>query len=99
MARFQTGFKFALRHGYDCAIQVDADGQHIPSEIEKLLKPLTEEEFDVVIGSRYLDKNDYQTTFLRRVGAVALLKNELQTKSESEAPESNNVKSKDTSNR
>ncbi len=63
MARFQTGFKFALRHGYDCAIQVDADGQHIPSEIEKLLKPLTEEKFDVVIGSRYLDKNDYQTTF------------------------------------
>ena len=46
-----------------------------------------------------LIKNDYQTTFLRCVGAVALLKNELQTKSESEAPESNNVKSKDTSNR
>lgn len=92
-------FTFALRNGYDYAIQVDADGQHIPSEIAKLLKPLTEEEFDVVIGSRYLDKNDYQTTFLRRVGAVALLKNELQTKSESEAPESNNVKSKDTSNR
>lgn len=88
-----------MRNGYDYAIQVDADGQHIPSEIAKLLKPLTEEEFDVVIGSRYLDKNDYQTTFLRRVRAVALLKNELQTKSESEAPESNNVKSKDTSNR
>jgi len=69
----QTGFKFALRNGYDYAIQVDADGQHNPSEIEKLLKPLTEEEFDVVIGSRYLDKNDYQTTFLRRVGAVIFM--------------------------
>ena len=30
-------FTFALRNGYDYAIQVDADGQHIPSEIEKLL--------------------------------------------------------------
>ncbi len=69
-----------MRNRYDYTIQVDADGQHIPSEIEKLLKPLTEEEFDVVIGSRYLDKNDYQTTFLRRVGAVALLKNELRLK-------------------
>ncbi len=66
----QTGFKFALRNGYEYAIQVDADGQHIPSEIEKLLKPLNEEKFDVVIGSRYLDKNDYQAPFLRRVGAV-----------------------------
>jgi len=69
----QTGFKFALRNGYEYAIQVDADGQHIPSEIEKLLKPLTEEKFDVVIGSRYLDKNDYQAPFLRRVGAVIFM--------------------------
>jgi len=69
----QTGFKFALRNGYEYAIQVDADGQHIPSEIEKLLKPLNEEKFDVVIGSRYLDKNDYQAPFLKRVGAVIFM--------------------------
>ncbi len=69
----QTGFKFALRNGYNYAIQVDADGQHNPSEIEKLFEPLKEGEFDVVIGSRYLDKNDYQTTFFRRVGAVIFM--------------------------
>ena len=69
----QTGFKFALRNGYDYAVQVDADGQHMPSEIGKLLEPLDGGEFDVVIGSRYLDKSDYQASFLRRVGAVIFM--------------------------
>jgi glycosyltransferase involved in cell wall biosynthesis len=66
----QTGFKFAHRNGYDFAVQVDADGQHIPAEISKLLHYLKDGEFDVVIGSRYVQKNDYQTPLLRRIGML-----------------------------
>jgi len=66
----QAGFKFAIRNGCDFAIQVDADGQHIPSEIGKLLEPLADEKFDVVVGSRYIGENNYQTPVLRRLGMI-----------------------------
>ncbi len=66
----QTGFKFAVNHSYDYAIQLDADGQHISSEIDKILVPLQEDTSDVVIGSRYLGDNHYQTPFLRRAGMI-----------------------------
>lgn len=51
----QTGFKFAAREGYDVAIQVDADGQHLGSEIPKLLGPILDGTADAVIGSRFLE--------------------------------------------
>lgn len=66
----QTGFKFAYQNGYDFAVQVDADGQHIPSEITKLLEHLEDGENDMVIGSRYVSKNSYQTPLLRRFGMI-----------------------------
>ena len=53
-ASMQTGFKYALRYGYDVAVQVDADGQHPPSEIKNLVGPLERGEAKVVIGSRFL---------------------------------------------
>lgn len=65
----QTGFKYAVRNGYATAIQFDADGQHLASEIPALLKPLQEGRASVVIGSRFLDGQDgYRSTFLRRIG-------------------------------
>src|ERR1051325_940088 len=36
----QTGFKYAVRNGYDVAVQLDGDGQHDPTWIEQLLKPI-----------------------------------------------------------
>lgn len=66
----QTGLKFAFRHGYDVAIQIDGDGQHVPSEIPHLLAPLQSREADVVIGSRYLGARHYRTPFMRRLGMV-----------------------------
>jgi glycosyltransferase involved in cell wall biosynthesis len=66
----QTGFKFAFRYDFDYAIQVDADGQHISSEIDKILEPLEDESSDVVIGSRYIGENNYQTPLLRRIGML-----------------------------
>lgn len=69
----QTGFKYALLHSYDVVVQLDGDGQHDPSWIEELLKPIARGEADCVIGSRYLGHdydNDYKTPFLRRVGMI-----------------------------
>ena len=51
---FQAGMKYAYRHNYDCAIQFDADGQHLPEYIPSLMEAI--EEHDIVIGSRFVDK-------------------------------------------
>lgn len=49
---FQAGMKYAYRHGYDCAIQFDADGQHLPQYIPDLEKVI--ESCDIAIGSRFV---------------------------------------------
>lgn len=49
---FQCGMKFAYRKGYDVAIQLDADGQHLPQYIAEMLQKL-QEGYDIVAGSRY----------------------------------------------
>lgn len=64
----QTGYKFAAEKGYDLAVQVDGDGQHLPSEINKLLKVQEESGANMVIGSRFLLKKEYQQKFLRMLG-------------------------------
>ncbi len=51
---FQAGMKYAYRHGYDCAIQFDADGQHLPEYIEPLVEAIKEN--DIAIGSRFMDE-------------------------------------------
>ncbi len=66
----QTGFKYAQEHGYEIAVQVDGDGQHLPGEIPKLLHTLVAENYDVVIGSRYLENNNYHTPMMRRLGMI-----------------------------
>lgn len=64
----QTGFKYAKKYNYDIAIQFDGDGQHNANEIEKLLHTLTEYKADMVIGSRFINKQGFQSTLSRRVG-------------------------------
>ena len=48
----QTGFRYAVRNGYDRAIQFDADGQHDPTEVRKLIAGL-DAGADLMIGSRF----------------------------------------------
>ena len=67
-AALQTGFKYVLRKGYKFAVQMDADGQHDPSAIPLLIKPVHEGEVDVAVGSRFLGGGDYKSPFIRRVG-------------------------------
>jgi len=64
----QSGFKFAKKYNYDIAIQFDGDGQHLASEIYKLINPINNGNADVVIGSRFLKKEGFQSSFTRRIG-------------------------------
>jgi len=64
----QTGFKMAKMLGYDIAIQVDADGQHDPSYISQLTKPIDDGKADISIGSRYLHYGNVNCSLSRRVG-------------------------------
>lgn len=64
----QTGFKYAYRNGFDIAIQMDGDGQHPPTELNKLIQPILNNQTDVTIGSRYLTREGFQSTALRRFG-------------------------------
>ena len=64
----QTGFKYALKYNYDLAVQVDGDGQHDPKFLKEMVKTIEEEGCDVVIGSRFINKEGYQSSGLRRVG-------------------------------
>lgn len=64
----QSGIKYAQRHQFDYAVQMDGDGQHPPSELIKLLNAAAATNADVIIGSRFLEKDGFQSTFLRRLG-------------------------------
>ncbi|GGG19293.1 glycosyltransferase family 2 protein [Paenibacillus aceti] len=64
----QTGYKYAASNNYDIAIQIDGDGQHNPHYINDLVSPIINEQADMVIGSRYIAKEGFQSTFIRRVG-------------------------------
>ena len=67
----QTGYKYAFENNYDIAIQFDGDGQHDVSYVPKICKYLIDNEADMVIGTRYLDKKEskFQSTFMRRFGS------------------------------
>lgn len=64
----QTGYKYAFRNGYDIAIQMDGDGQHIPKYIKDLVDPIINDEADLVVGSRFLNKVGFQSSRMRRFG-------------------------------
>lgn len=64
----QTGFKYALMKGYDACVQADGDGQHPAHEIPKLLKPLFDDGYDLVIGSRFVADTEYRVSFMRHLG-------------------------------
>ncbi len=65
----QSGYKYALAHGYDVAVQIDGDGQHKPEYLPSMLMELhTRDEADMVTGSRFLDAPGYKVPIGRRVG-------------------------------
>jgi len=77
-AALQTGYLYALREGYDFCAHLDADGQHPPAEVARLLAEVSADRADLVIGSRYRERggergdaaagDDYKPTISRRIG-------------------------------
>lgn len=64
----QTGYMYAYRNGYDIAVQFDGDGQHNASYLDNMSKKLIEDNLDMVIGSRYIEKEGFQSSGMRRMG-------------------------------
>lgn len=69
----QTGYRYATEMEYDIAVQFDGDGQHNASYIKDLIAPIERGESDVVIGSRFINKEGFQTSKMRRMG-IGMLK-------------------------
>jgi len=78
-AALRTGFKHAVRNSFDYVVCIDGDGQHDPKYITQVLRPVTEEGFDLSIGSRYRGERGYEIPLVRNIGikfyskAVSLL--------------------------
>jgi len=68
----RTGFKYAARNGYDVVVQTDADGQHLPDEIPKLLEAL-DSGADLAIGTRFANGDGHYAVDLSRGLAMRLL--------------------------
>ena len=64
----QTGYIYALRNGYDIAVQFDGDGQHDARYLTAMAETIENEHADMVIGSRFIESEGYQSSGLRRMG-------------------------------
>jgi glycosyltransferase involved in cell wall biosynthesis len=64
----QVGYMYARDHGYDIAVQMDGDGQHDPRYLDKVVQAVADGECDMSIGSRFIEKEGFQTSFMRRLG-------------------------------
>ena len=64
----QSGYLYAREHGYDVTVQMDGDGQHDPAYLMEIVQPVLDGECDMCIGSRFVKKEGFQTSFMRRVG-------------------------------
>lgn len=64
----QTGYRYGYKNGYDLAVQVDGDGQHDPAFLNQMAEFLENNDADMVIGSRFIDKKGFQSSGTRRIG-------------------------------
>jgi glycosyltransferase involved in cell wall biosynthesis len=64
----QTGYRYAYQNGYDFAVQFDGDGQHDARFLQEMQDYMIEKKFNMVIGSRFLEKEGFQSSGLRRFG-------------------------------
>ncbi|MBQ6392903.1 MAG: glycosyltransferase family 2 protein, partial [Eubacterium sp.] len=64
----QTGYVYAFSNGYDVAVQFDGDGQHDAAFLQKMADKLEQEKLDMVIGSRFIENEGFQSSTMRRMG-------------------------------
>jgi len=68
-AALRTGYRLMVESGAEIVVTLDADGQHLPSEMERLVRPVLDGEVDVAHGSRVLGRAD-RNHFARELGIV-----------------------------
>lgn len=64
----QTGYMYAKKYGYDIAVQFDGDGQHDAKYLDKLASELVDKDLDMIIGSRFITNEGFQSSGIRRIG-------------------------------
>lgn len=64
----QTGYLYALKNNYDLVVQFDGDGQHDAKYLNEMAEYLNKHNADMVIGSRFIEKEGFQSSILRRMG-------------------------------
>lgn len=66
----QTGYKYALENNYDIAVQFDGDGQHDINYVKNIIEPIINDNADMVVGSRFIDKetSTFKSSRARRIG-------------------------------
>lgn len=64
----QSGYRYARKKDYDVIVQLDGDGQHDPAYLRTIVQPVLDNTLDMCIGSRFIEKKGFQTSFMRRVG-------------------------------
>jgi glycosyltransferase involved in cell wall biosynthesis len=68
----QTGLIYARDNGYQVAVQFDGDGQHMGSQISKILAPVISGQSDVCVGSRFLQRGAFTSSFFRVIGIYVI---------------------------
>ena len=64
----QTGYRYACEYGYDIAVQIDGDGQHDAKFLNDMADYLEQNQLDMVIGSRFIEREGFQSSVFRRMG-------------------------------
>ncbi len=66
----QMGYRFAFEQGYERVVRLDGDGQHNAADIPALLAAMSQGDYDMVTGSRFLGRSHYPVQALRRLGGL-----------------------------
>ena len=69
----RTGWRYAVEHGFERVVQIDADGQHPPGHVAELLRAMDERDLDLVVGSRFADGGSHDGVSRMRRSSMRLL--------------------------
>ena len=64
----QAGYQYAVEKGYELVVQFDGDGQHDARYLHELIRPVEEGHADIAVGSRFVERQGFQSSPARRLG-------------------------------
>ena len=71
-AALKTGFSWAVKRGYDAVVTMDADGQHDPADLDKVLNASRQHQADLIIGERQFSEMPWPNRFTTPLGSRLL---------------------------